>query len=383
MFDLNRAKETLSIAGTVELPPVNPVAEFREKLDISSPPPFFSYTLIALNIGVFLLMAFSGVNLEHPTVPALVAWGANSGAQTIGQHEWWRLVTSMFVHIGLLHLAFNMFVLWKVGPFVESLVGNLNFLLIYMVAGLAGSVASSAWHPYVTSAGASGAIFGVYGALLAIAYLRSDAIPLEVLSPLTKSTLFFLAYNLVFGLAKQGIDMSAHIGGLAAGFVCGLLLSRPLTFEELRPSGVRQMVVVGGAALIFAATAFLLPHPVDLQAELRTLGAVEKTALAAYSSAVKQAGGRVLGDAHLADQIEKEIIPAWSAERNRLAALGSLPERQQRVISLLLKYMDARQQGWTMFASGCRRHDLNALMQANVKQTEAQQVIAQIKALPH
>ena len=98
-------------------------------------------------------------------VATVLEWGANFGPKTM-DGQWWRLFTSMFLHFGIIHIGFNMWVLWNVGRLVERLVGNFGFALLYVVSGLLGSVASLAWNPTTISAGASGAVFGVVGALI-------------------------------------------------------------------------------------------------------------------------------------------------------------------------------------------------------------------------
>lgn len=141
--------------------------------------------------------------------------------------------------------------------------------------------------------------------------------------------------------------------------------------------------VAGAAALLLVGVASLLPRPADLQAELKQLGVIETKAISDYKASLSEANGRLLGNTHLADQIEKGLIPPWTAEQSRLAALKGLPDRQQRLVSLLLKYMEARQQGWSMFAAACRNKDVKTLVAANLKQTEAAKLVAELKNLPH
>jgi rhomboid protease GluP len=107
----------------------------------------------------------------------------------------------------------------QAGRFIERLFGSTGFLLVYIISGIAGALVSVAWHPYVIGAGASGAIFGLYGALLGYLAMRRDSIPDEVLSPLIKGALVFIGYNFVFGVLNTGTDVADHVGGLAAGFV--------------------------------------------------------------------------------------------------------------------------------------------------------------------
>src|SRR5215831_12455185 len=179
--------------------------------------------LIGLNVAVFGLMLAGGVDPMAPTIDRLIQWGANYGPKTTNG-EWWRMFTAMFLHIGVLHLLFNMVALWNVGSFMERLLGSTGFLMLYLLSGLLGSVASVAWNPAVVSAGASGAIFGLYGGLLAFLVQHRDMQQHAFLAALRTNTLAFLGYNLVYGVIQQGIDMAAHLGGLAGGFACGFVL---------------------------------------------------------------------------------------------------------------------------------------------------------------
>jgi hypothetical protein len=168
-------------------------------------------------------------------------------------------VSCMFVHYGIIHLAFNMWVLWDLGRFVERLVGNVGFVVLYFVSGIAGSIASLTWNPLVVSAGASGAVFGVAGALLGLIAFRRDTIPAPVLKHLWKSMGAFLIYNIVFGMMASGIDVAAHIGGLMTGFACGLILSQPLSVEMVVRRRFRNAAVALAGAIVLLVWTFALP----------------------------------------------------------------------------------------------------------------------------
>ena len=136
--------------------------------------------LIVLNVLVFLMMVLQGVSIFSPTADSVLRWGADYGPLTL-HGQWWRMVVSTFLHFGLIHLLFNMFVLFSIGLFLESLAGRVPFVVLYLVCGLGGSAASLAWHPSIVSAGASGAIFGLYGALLGFLVRHRGSIPAESL----------------------------------------------------------------------------------------------------------------------------------------------------------------------------------------------------------
>ena len=134
----------------------------------------------------------------------------------------------MFLHFGIIHVGMNMFVLWQGGPLVERLFGNFAFFVIYIFSGLIGSFVSLYAHPMSVAAGASGAVFGVYGALLGFLVVQRGTVPPALLQSLFKAAGMFVVYNIIFGVAASGIDMYAHGGGLIGGLLLGMLLSRKL-----------------------------------------------------------------------------------------------------------------------------------------------------------
>jgi membrane associated rhomboid family serine protease len=238
-----------STAPAQSMPSTDGVVEFQRTLTRLTPRVYVTPILIGVNVLVFVLMMSSGVNIGEPTIPDLLRWGADFGPMTAGG-EWWRILTCTFVHIGIVHLLLNMWVLFEAGPLVERMLGNVGFLVLYLVAGLSGSVASLLWNPLLVSAGASGAIFGIYGALLSVLLRQHGSIPGKTLGQLRNSGLGFLFYNLFYGMAKENVDSAAHIGGLAGGFLCGLLLSQPFTTEALVGRRVRNLLAGGLGALL-------------------------------------------------------------------------------------------------------------------------------------
>jgi rhomboid protease GluP len=180
--------------------------------------------VVVLNLAVYGLMVANGVHAMEPTAAELLAWGANFGPRTLNG-EWWRLVTATFVHSGLVHLGFNMYVLWDLGRAVERVFGTLGFALVYLVAGIGGSFASVMVNPLVASVGASGAVFGLAGALLAFALRNRRRLDPRIARRLPRSLFLFVVVNLAIGFTVPGIDNVGHVGGLATGWVGGLLVS--------------------------------------------------------------------------------------------------------------------------------------------------------------
>jgi membrane associated rhomboid family serine protease len=207
-----------------------------------------AYSVFAFNILIFILMTIAGGSENDST---LLAFGAKAN-WLIQQGEVWRFVTPIFLHIGWLHLLFNSYALWIVGPQVEKLYGGARFLLLYLLTGIAGVAASYWFHPGNVSAGASGAIFGLFGVLLVFSIKYRKTIPAFFSQALGKGMLQTLAINLAIGFLIPQIDTSAHIGGVVAG--CALAFALPFARPGL-PEG-RGLKLVQAALVILIAASF-------------------------------------------------------------------------------------------------------------------------------
>jgi len=185
--------------------------------------------LVALNVAVFIVMGALGAGwFEVASMKPYVLYGANNGGVTTNG-EWWRLVSCMFMHYGLIHLALNMWALFQVGHLLERLLGRALYTLTYLGSGVVASLASIIWHgDKIWSAGASGAVFGAYGALLGYMLREKHGVPKAVFQPILRSTLTFAGYNIFYGMVHPTIDNSAHVGGLLSGLVLGWLIALPL-----------------------------------------------------------------------------------------------------------------------------------------------------------
>ena len=184
--------------------------------------------LIDLNLLVFIVMIASGVGIMSPSTLSLLKWGADFGPLTL-TGDWWRAVTCNFIHIGAFHLLMNMYAFMYVGLLLEGLIGSRRMFMSYLLTGLCSAVFSLYMHGETISAGASGAIFGLYGIFLA--FLFFHRIAKEQRKALLTSILIFVGYNLVYGM-KAGIDNAAHIGGLLSGFLLGIIYVCSYKFEK-------------------------------------------------------------------------------------------------------------------------------------------------------
>jgi len=217
--------------------------------------------LIGINLIVFAFMVLRGASVLEPTAAQIREVGANWGPLTLGP-EPWRLLTANYVHVGLLHLAVNLWSLWVIGLLAEKLFRPWTYVLIYTVSGLAGSLASVWWNPLLTSAGASGALFGLVGALISTLYLGNLPIPQAAKQNTLQNLVKVVVLNLVIGATATKIDNSAHIGGLLAGLAVGAALAR----HQVAPSELRlkwQVGVFTAAAMALAAGYTFTVHTRD------------------------------------------------------------------------------------------------------------------------
>ena len=220
-------------------------------------------TIIGINLLVFLAMTFTGSSPILPNVPDLVKWGANDGMLTL-LYQPWRMLISNYVHVGIIHIAVNMWCLWNLGALAEHIFDRWTYFLTYTFCGIAASLVSVVHEPIQVSAGASGAIFGLAGALISALYLGHLPIHPSALKSTLRSLVSFAAYNLIFGeIARRFIDNSAHIGGLVCGLAMGAALAPHLTSPpEERSTWNRSIFIF--AALLFAAAYYLARHYVPL-----------------------------------------------------------------------------------------------------------------------
>lgn len=207
----------------------NKIKNLKETFSYLIPTPDYYITpiLINLNLLVFIIMVFSGFGFVSFKGRYLLEYGANYRPFVL-EGQYWRLLTSVFMHGGMMHLFSNMVGLYIVGLFLEPVLGKVKYLIVYLITGILASLTSIWWHEATVSVGASGAIFGLYGLLLALLLLK--VFPPQLSKAFLPFTLIFVGFNLIMGL-MGGIDNAAHIGGLVSGFIIGYLLSFQLKEE--------------------------------------------------------------------------------------------------------------------------------------------------------
>jgi len=269
---------------------LNPIGGNKNFLSLFIPTKgyFITPILVYLNVLVFIIMVLSGVHILDPTGEDLVKWGANFEPYTlIGQ--WWRLLTCCFVHIGIVHLLFNMYALTYIGLLLEPYMGRVRFLTAYLFTGIVASMVSVLWNDYIISAGASGAIFGMYGVFLAL--LTTNLVHKSARVSLFSSMGIFIAYNLFSGLKTgSGVDNAAHIGGLLSGLLIGYIF---LPSIKRAYETTYTYITIGGLslALLFSCFIFLdspevkynSEHMAQYEKEMTNFAAMESWALEVFN----------------------------------------------------------------------------------------------------
>jgi membrane associated rhomboid family serine protease len=223
--------------------------------------PVVTQTLIGLNVAAFVAETATGAPLGGGLAGTVLQHGVLYGPSITGAHEYWRLLTAGFLHDGLLHIAFNMFFLFIMGPMLEPAIGRLNFAAVYFASLLAGSFGALLFQPGIPSLGASGAAFGVLGALIAVARARRISIWRTGLGPT-------LLINVVFSLSISNISIGAHLGGLAGGFLAGFAITELEERRRIPHAGLAACVLIAVlsvvAAIAVAGSHGLAPNGVGL-----------------------------------------------------------------------------------------------------------------------
>jgi rhomboid protease GluP len=212
-------------------------------------PALGTYILFGINVAVFLAMVATGVSIVDPTTQEMLKWGADYGPYTFNG-QYWRMITAMFLHFGIIHIAANMWCLWSLGRLAEKFVGTVPLIGIYLLTGIGCDLLSLSWDPIRVSAGASGAIFGIAGVLISLLQFGKLGLAPENVGRLRGYVVRFALLNLIIGLQSR-IDNMGHLGGLVTGLLLGFFLARTFnsTAEE-RPARMRNVFTAGAVVLV-------------------------------------------------------------------------------------------------------------------------------------
>jgi rhomboid protease GluP len=329
--------------------------------------------LVAINVLVFLATAVSG--------PKLIAAGSNLGPYTT-DGEWWRLLMSLFLHLGVFHLLFNMWALASFGPLAERLYGSANYLFLYLVAGVTGGLVSISWRPEVNSVGASGAIFGILGALLAAQWRVGDTFLSDSLRPLRISTLIFAGLALLAGFTHTGVDNAAHLGGLATGFLLGAATAHPPPTERrFIPSDIRRYTQAIALTVTFVSAGVwcALRASDSLIGEgsywrtIHWFQAGEQSADSRFNAALNLARADKLSYSAFADRLESDTLPFWREASARIFEISLEPTSPNLPALELFQTLSKNNvHGYELLAEGLRKNDPQEIAagEAELKQSK-------------
>jgi rhomboid protease GluP len=300
--------------------------------------------LIYFHLLVFTAMVVSGVDAISPSGQNLLRWGANFKASTMNG-ESWRLLTSVFTHSSLLSLLVNMLALYCIGSVLEPLLGRISFLLVYIIAGICGSVLSLWWHDLSITAGAAGSVFGLYGVFVAL-LMPGRALPKESPILLLFSTAIFIVYNLAYDV-KDGIDNASHIGGLMSGFVMGLMLLPSLSapgYTAILRANLLIILMVFSVG-IYAFYQYAPDSVARYEEVMKQFAANEAIAMKAYRNP------EGLNNHQWRKQLSQVGIEHWNRNLTLLDGLDRLPEPLASHVNQLRHYCVLRRSVFRMRAN--------------------------------
>ena len=249
---LKRIRNNSADTAQTHLNSLTEEREFQERLKSLAPIPWVTYAIIAINVLVWIVTLANGASILNAPAEKLFVWGGNAASE-VQRGEWWRLVTATFLHSGMMHVVMNMIGLVGAGITVERIYGHRLYCLIYLGSGLIGSALSlhfSAQH--AVSVGASGAVFGITGAMLVGVFQHRDKLPKSFGKQTVSGIGFFILYSLMQGFAHKGIDNAAHVGGLIGG--CLLAYVLPERFDMAHFARTLKSRAIAGIVISFAAT---------------------------------------------------------------------------------------------------------------------------------
>jgi rhomboid protease GluP len=304
----------------------------------------------------------------------LVEWGASIGPRT-SNGEWWRLVTSLFVHAGPLQLLACLVGLLPIGFVLERFVGSVALLAVYLASGVFAGLMTVSAYPMALSTGASGAICGLYGlafATMTFGLLQEPrlTIPWQVAKWLAISTVVFLAYNVPTGIVPLG----AELIGFIVGALCGAAIARGVGRGTIPVR--RSAAVMATALAMVIVTAVPLRGIKDARPDIDRMMATDQRTAAAFRTAATQLALGRKTETAMVSLIEREIIPALKDEEPRLSAGGVVPNDQLALVTAAREYLRLRIESWHLRAAAFRKGSMSMLRQADSKEGAARDVLA-------
>jgi rhomboid protease GluP len=278
--------------------------------------------LSALNLAVFATMACLHRRVAEFNTHILMSWGADYAPRTF-HGDWWRLVSSMFLHGGLAHMSVNLLFLLLIAPRVERWLGSLRFAVAYGFAGLGGELLALGWFPAHGAVGASAAVYGVYGIFLGCCLRRPRSLSSNLCGRQTGLLVLFACVNLLLAYLERDSTLIPHLGGMLFGMVAGLLFGRgPRTGSAWRRL-IGFVLATSACAALLAVTGWGMQHcagqTVQLLTRYEAARQRERDLLAQFTDSLAKWEDGDLSDAGLGELLQAQLIPAWDRMRGELA----------------------------------------------------------------
>ena len=350
--------------------------EFLDALAARTRRPYLTLTLVAYNAAMFTFMAFAPGSVGDPD--RLLHWGASVGPVT-ANGQWWRLVTATFVHAGVISLIVDLIAFTQVALLVERMFGQVALAIIYVGAATFSGAICLWSEPLAITSGASGAVFGIYGLLVALVvrgtWQRSPSrVPLRVMKRLTPAALIFLGYY----MAQGGPRWSAGMAAFVVAFAVGLALTRNVA--ERKPETPRVIWLATTPLSIAMMMVAPLSGMTDVRTEVANLVAVDSQTSAIYVAATDQFKRGALNAESLALLIERSIVPKLEAGRARLNAVAGVPPQQRPLVDEANAYIRLRCESWAIRAVALHKANMRLLRDADQKERESLDALEKIKS---
>jgi membrane associated rhomboid family serine protease len=340
--------------------------------------PVVTLLLLVLHVVTFAAMVMDPGAVGEPEV--LIRWGANFAPRTTNG-EWWRLFTSTFVHSGTLHLIATIAGLVPLGLVLERTVGHIAFAAIYFATAVVSSIVSL-WtaSPVAVSAGASGALFGMYG--LAVATIIWAIVP-RAAGPIPWTTVKRIGVAAaVFGLYNvltSDLSTTTELSGLLTGIAAGVVVSRGI--KRRKPAIYRAGFVVAATAVIVLLCALPLRGLTDIRPEIARVVAIEDRTARTYEAAVGEFKKGWISAEALATVIERKIIPEVQAAHRRILALRGVPKEHRPIVTAANSYLQLREEAWRRRMDGLVKSKMKILREADKSERAALEALQRMRAI--
>jgi membrane associated rhomboid family serine protease len=356
--------------------PQPPPLTLTELLQARTPRLIATPAIALLQIALFGVMTLAALDVAFQT-SSLIARGGQS-APAIADGEWWRFLTPMVLHGGVLHLALNTVLLWQLGGYVERLLGPLVFTIVYVLCGVIATVVSLQLHPSgLVSIGASGAVFGLAGVLLTVAFAGGRGAGHRLgamLGELQGSLISFIVYNAIAGVVLPRIDNAAHAGGLIGGLALGWLVGRHSL--AARPTVALTLLPMALTVLLAAAEMHLLASRHDVPMERHWFDQMNARARAALVTAVQDVDAGRQTPEQAAAGLERTVAPSLREARERAARLQRAGEGRPTIDTLAWSaFVAAEADVWQMRFEGLPPPMRQLLAQANHREQDARRTL--------